>query len=214
MQEELFMTTISVQRALMELKTLNGRIEKAARKPFIAHKVGDEGKPTGFQSVEAFKEEAKANLQSVDALIKRRNALKHAVIASNAVTDVVVADVKMKVAEAIDRKDSIDFENYVLNNLKGQFENVTRSYEGDLNLLNQRIDKRIADIAGREKKIDPQEEQEIVASQKKRYQPEIIDPIGLKKEIDKREKEIEAFRMEVDIALSEINARTEIEIAD
>lgn len=202
----------SVQRGLMELKTLGARIDRAARKPFVSHYVGDEGVPQGYKSVEEFEKSAKGSYESVNALIARRNAIKAAIIASNAVTQVEVGGVKMTVAAAIDRKDSIEFEKLVLQQLKGQFAHTTRAINGENQLMEQRIAKRIDDESGKDKKIEESYEKQIVDATKSRYEPHIVDPIGIREEIERLEKSIEDFELNVDVALSEINARTEIEI--
>ena len=54
-------------------------------------------------------------------MIKRRNQIKSAIIASNAVTMVEVAGVRMTVAEAIDKKSSIGYEKELLARLSEQF---------------------------------------------------------------------------------------------
>jgi hypothetical protein len=209
--------TISAHRILAELKIIGDRITEAVREPFISYYVGDAGVPNGFKSVEEFQARAEAKWASANDLIKRRNALKKALIASNAVTKVTVAGVEMTVAEAIDRKDSIDFEKSLLNNLRGQYGNVVNRIEGERRILDQKIDKRLEDEAGgKDKKSTLTEEQEdsIVKMVKKRYEPHFVDPIKAVEQIDKMWEVIRNFELEVDTALSEINARTMIEIPE
>ena len=76
---------------------------------------------------------AKADYQSIEALIKRRNAIKSAIVVSNATTKIEVAGVKMTVAEAIERKTSISYDIQLLDKLKevyadlvGEAENVNQ----------------------------------------------------------------------------------------
>jgi len=206
--------TMSVQRGLMELKTLGARIDRATRQPFVGHYVGEDGKPNGYKSKEELAEVAKSNYASVNGLIARRNKIKAAIIASNAVVKVKIGDKDMTVAEAIDRKDSINFERTVLHQLKGQYGNTTNRIEGERQIMEQRIAKRIDDESGKDKKIDPDYEKQIIESTKARYEPHIVDSIGIREEIERLEKEIDLFELEVDVALSEINARTEIEITE
>ncbi|AHJ87064.1 hypothetical protein BCP8-2_026 [Bacillus phage BCP8-2] len=207
-------TTISVQRGLMELKTLGNRINRATQQAFVTHYVGDEGAPQGFKTPQEFADYGKARYESVTDLIKRRNEIKAAIIASNAVTEVTVGDKKMTVAEAIDRKDAIVHEKVLLQQLKSQFSSVTREIAMQNQNMELRIAKRIEDEVGKDKKVDDATEEVIVRNTKKRYEPHLVDPIGIRKEIDRLETDIDQFELEVDVALSEINARTEIEISE
>ena len=92
---------ISVTRALAEVKSLNDRIEKATRgSVFVSITTG--GKVTNGGDLQATSNALKANLQSVNDLIDRRNLVKGAIIRSNAVTNVTINGLEMSVAE--DRK--------------------------------------------------------------------------------------------------------------
>lgn len=204
--------TISAHRILAELKIIGDRINEAATQEFVGCRVGDEGIPAGFKSIEEFEKRAKAKWFSVNDLIKRRNQLKRALIASNAVTIVEIAGVKMTVAEAIDRKDAIEFDKRLLTHLRGQNSNVIRRFEGELRILNQQIDKRIEEASGKDAKVNKEDEENIIKMAEKRYKPHFVDPIKINEQIDKLYQEIREFELEVDIALSESNARTMIEI--
>lgn len=203
---------ISAHRILAELKIIVDRIAEATREQFISYRVGEEGVPSGFKTVEEFEVRAAAKWDAVNDLIKRRNALKKALIASNAVTTLDVAGKVMTVAEAIDRKDSIDFEKALLNQLRGQYGNVVNRIEGERRILDQHINKRLEEAGGKDRKLTNDDEENIIKMAKKRYEPHFIDPIHAVDKIDALLKEIRDFELEVDTALSEINARTMIEI--
>ncbi|MFB8733012.1 hypothetical protein ACEQPO_01165 [Bacillus sp. SL00103] len=72
----------------------------------------------GFNIKKKSKKKAKADDQSIQALIKRRNAIKSAIVVSNATTTIDVAGVNMTVAEAIERKTSIEYDIRYLRKLK------------------------------------------------------------------------------------------------
>ncbi|AQN32602.1 hypothetical protein BCP12_202 [Bacillus phage BCP12] len=48
---------------------------------------------------------------------------------------------------------------------------------------------------------------------KKRYEPHLVDPLALRKEIDELTERITKFKLDVDVVLSESNAKTELELA-
>lgn len=206
------MTRLSVHRALMELKTLDKRIERATKATFVSYKVGEEGVPANYKTIQEFVETVKDNHKSVTDLIKRRNAIKAAIIKSNAETTVEVAGVPMTIAEAIDRKSAIVYEKALLAQFEHQYRTILFKVQSEEQQMQQRIDKRVEDITGKDKKADVSEQEDIEKMVKRRYQPEIIDPLELRTYIEKFKQEIEDFELEVDPILSESNANTFIEV--
>ena len=104
------MRKISITEALNELKLYDSKILKAitnAKLVGAAKKFSDK---VGVFKKEDFEDRAKASYQSVTDLIANRNALKSAIVKSNAITEVTVNGKTMTVAEAIERKNSIDYD--------------------------------------------------------------------------------------------------------
>ena len=95
---------MTVHKGLAELKTIDGRINKAISEGVyvIANKHSNE-KIKG-KSISDFKETMKSSYQKATDLINRRNALKRAIVLSNANTKVTVGGVEYTVAEAIEMK--------------------------------------------------------------------------------------------------------------
>lgn len=207
------MEKMSVQRGLMELKTLGDRIRKATNQTFMSLYVGDNGKPEGFNSVQECEETIKAKYQSANDLIKRRNAIKAAIIKSNAVTLVTIGTETMTVAEAIDRKDSIVHEEALLQHLRNQYSQVVNTYNYAVQHLEQQTDKRLAEDKPSDRTLTDEEHNGIVKNVKKRYEPHLVDPLALRKEIDALTERITKFKLDVDVVLSESNAKTELELA-
>ncbi len=205
------METMSVQRGLMELKTLGNRITRATQQPFVSFYVGDKGAPQGFKTPDEFSSYAQGRFDSATDLIKRRNAIKAAIIQSNAVTKVTVAGKSMTVAEAIDRKDSIVHEKVLLQQLQSQFSEITRRVAAQQQVLDARIDKVLEEEGGKDRKVDDADHARIVKNAESRYKPNLVDPIGIRKVIEQMEEDISSFELDVDASLSEINARTDIE---
>ena len=98
---------MSIHRALGELKTLEKRINKEiSNGNFIGIKMGSSNKDYNTkENVENFNKMVKENLQSINDLIKRRKTIKELIVQSNANTIVEIANNKMTVASAIERKD-------------------------------------------------------------------------------------------------------------
>ena len=100
------MTTekMTVHKALAELKVIDSRISKAINEGayVVANKHSNE-KIHG-KTINDFKEYMKSCHNKVTDLINRRNAIKRAVVLSNATTKIKVGNDEYTVAEAIEMK--------------------------------------------------------------------------------------------------------------
>lgn len=205
------MTAISITRALAECKSLNDRIEKATRQAvFATVTVG--GKTTNGQDVQTATTLLKSNLQQVQDLIERRKTVKSAIIVSNAATKVTINGAVMTVAEAIERKGSIDKERALLSVLQQQLGQVRSVIERNNAAMQVRIDTMIQAAVGKERKAS---EDELEAISKPYTASNItapLDPNGLEKLISKMDDDINGFLFEVDFSLSESNSKTMIEV--
>lgn len=127
---------------------------------------------------------AKADYQSIEALIKRRNAIKSAIVVSNATTKIEVAGVKMTVAEAIERKTSISYDIQLLDKLKEVYADLVGEAENVNQKVTERLDKHLETLFGKDGKVKAAENQEIVKSFLAENEAKIIDPLNLKEKID------------------------------
>ena len=196
------MTTenMRVHEALVELKTLDKRIDDAITDTnwVLANKHSNT--KVGGIEVKDYIEEVKSRYQKVRDLIRRRDAIKRAVVASNAATKVTVAGVEYTVAEAIDRK------NHGILLLNKLMKNLARDYT---------TAKRMADVENGqslESRADQYVRSLIGNTDVKGMTTELLDPIGAQKEIERMEEEITTFMSQVDSALSVSNAITVIEV--
>jgi len=199
----------TITRALAEIKLLDSKIDKGSDNSFISLKTKAQ-KHIGGVSCEDITASLTSNYQSVVGLIKRRNELKSAVVLSNATNKVTINNVIMTVAEAIDRKNTIQLEQTLLHFMKNQYAKAIRDIEKtNVRVLSDAEDrakvsfdlKQKSDIAGYEK---------AVKSYCDSNEKELIDPNSLKKEIDALEENILGFISEVDFSLSENNATVKI----
>jgi molybdopterin synthase catalytic subunit len=69
-------------------------------------------------NVDVFANNSKADYQSINDLITRRNRLKSAIILSNATTKVKIGDTVLTVAEVIERKQSLKYYKTLFDKLK------------------------------------------------------------------------------------------------
>ena len=201
------MQKISITRALSNLKLLDKRIRKKINSSvFIGLKKSNDDK-----SVPDAKE-IKSSFESIQDLMKQRNKLKQAIMESNAKTIVVVAGEEMTVQEAIERKNSIAYEEELLAVMKYQFTTTIEDAEELESKNTERFDRLIESNFSKDIKSNNSEYQALYKSFWESNKIEIQDPLNLKDVINELSERIDNFHSEVDLVLSESNARTEIEI--
>lgn len=210
---------MTVHKALAELKVIDDRINKAITSGtyVVANKHSNQ-KIHGM-TIDEFKIQMQADFQKVSDLIARRNAIKRAVVASNAVTKVKVGDTEYTVAEAIEMKNhGMEFKEYFMRAISTQY--VRAKNELDLNSgdpLEKRAEQYVLSVIQAQPKdskmaVDSDAMKNLRAQYIKDNQYDIIDPIGVKNVIDGLDTEVSEFLTEVDAALSVSNAITVLDI--
>ena len=112
---------MTIHRALSELKTMDDRITKAIDDVTYVVAVKHSAEKIYGVTVADFKENIKSGYQKVQSLMARRDAMKRAVVLSNATTKVIVAGKEMSVAEAIEQKNhGMEYKKYLRNKLVSQ----------------------------------------------------------------------------------------------
>lgn len=206
---------MTVHKALCELKTLDSRITKCVNDTqYVFANKHSNAKVNGM-SVSAYCEEIKAGYQRVNDLMNRRNAIKRAIVLSNATTIVTVGGKEYTVAEAIEMK------NHgvpLMQSLLKRMERDNRAARNEANdnngeMLEMRADEYIKSLYGStDMKNISDEIKKVRADFIAAQTYEIVDPINIKDEMGKLEDNINSFMVDIDSALSVSNALTEITI--
>ena len=208
------MEKMLVTQALNELKTLDSRIMRAINNAtFVTSAKICEKNVTSNMSKEDFNANAKSDLQSIDDLINRRKNIKAAIVLSNAVTMVTVANVEMTRAAAIERKTSIEYERSLLRQMKNQYLTAQQKVNAKNTEMEAAIERLVATAFGKDSKtnIKSDDYSAIADPYKEKNEWALVDPIDVLNQITKREEEIDAFINEVDSALQISNCTTYIE---
>lgn len=208
------MEKMLVTQALNELKTLDSRIMRAINSAtFVTSAKICEKNVTSNMSKEDFNKNTKADLQSIDDLINRRKNIKAAIVLSNAVTMVTVANVEMTRAAAIERKTSIEYERSLLRQMKNQYLTAQQKVNAKNTEMEAAIERLVATAFGKDSKtnIKSDDYSAIADPYKEKNEWGLVDPIDILNQITKREEEIDAFINEVDSALQISNCTTYIE---
>lgn len=204
--------TMSIHRALSELKTLNDRIPKAIQEAdFIATDRKSAKKINGL-SIEDYEKKIQAGFDKAVSLIERRNQLKDAIVQSNAITEVVVAGETMTVAKAIERKSSIVNEEKLLATMVGKRRVAINKLTMENESLPSRLEDYLTAILGNKEHAKKEEVELHTKSFMERNEYILIDPLNIDKRIEEWEERITSFKAEVDAVLSESNAITKITI--
>ena len=207
---------ISITRALSELKVLQKRFDKeVSQLDVISVQHGLTLMKNSSVKPEDFSEKAKARLQSVEDLQKRIHLIKTKIQQSNAITVVKIGTQEMTVLEAIIKKSLIENQKDLLARLKKQLILANDNFEAATVSNENKIAKQLEDATKNSTvKLDLEVEKQIKASVESLYPIKMIDPCKLSDKIKALEDEIEEFEANVDFALSESNALTQIEVGD
>ena len=207
--------TMTVHKALSELKILNDRIEsEMTARTFVVANKHSNTKING-EPVEQFCREAKDAYQSIRSLINRRNAIKRAVIRSNAETFVKIGSKEYTVAEAIDMKSTgmsylEDLCRRIASSLNSAKQVADRE-NGER--LSDRTDNYIKSMYGAtDMKNMADEIQKVRDAFVAAQTVELVDPLNAAREVEGMKNQIDAFMSEVDSALSVSNALTTVEV--
>ncbi|WP_028580489.1 hypothetical protein [Desulfogranum japonicum] len=207
------MNKISITRALVELKTLDKRIQKILENLEPVTILTGSKMEVGIKSKEDFEKNTKSSYQSLTDLIERKRKIKSAVVKSNATTEIYVANEKMTVAEAIERKSSIETEKNIRKCLAEKyFKKIKQVENHNANIKSQLFKLLQATYSKPETEISKDDYDRIAVPFKENNEAKLIDPLEIKNKLQSIEEQIDIFESEVDIALTESNSRTEIEI--
>lgn len=211
------MTTekMTVYKALCELKTLNARLVKEIgdAKLCALYKCAS-GKVAGVP-VQEFEGRAKADFDKIKALSNRRNAIKRAVILSNASTLIRVNGEDITVAEAIDMKNNaFTFMEALYNAAKAEYNKAVKAYEKETGPdFVKRTDEYLKALFGKE---GTQVNSDAVTKSREAYilanAHAVSDPLKIMKKIEDFENLKASVLDEIDSAISVSNATTYIQI--
>lgn len=206
--------TMTIHKALSELKLLDDRIQKAIAENIgcVANKHSNE-KINGIP-LEEYEILIQSRYDKANDLINRRKAIKRAVVLSNAVTKVKISDIEYTVAEAIEMKNhGVEFEKMLMNSLRFQYNNAQATIKKENENLEERADKYATELYGnKESKVNPVDVDKVKNDFLTQNSYELVDPLKVLEKIEDLEKKISDFMADVDSALSVSNALTEITI--
>ena len=209
---------MTIHRALSELKTMDDRITKAIDDMTYVVAVKHSAEKIYGITVADFKESIKSGYQKVQSLMARRDAMKRAVVLSNATTKVTVAGKEMSVTEAIEQKShGMEYKKYLRNELVSQQRTAQANLDANSGeALEKKAEQYVLSVISAQPKDSKMSvDSEAMKALRKDYIEnntyDLIDPLGVTKIMESLMDEINEFETEVDAALSCSNATTVIE---
>lgn len=179
----------------------------------------DKVRTTGFADPKTFENEAKSVYQSITDMIDRYTRLDTAITLANASTEIKLSDdtvmtraAAISMRKALVGDTSTDFTGKLISVLERQFASVSAT----ANELNAKVDRELEQYkdnmtsGDKAKELTPavtQTLESLVADNR----ADIIDPIGVEKEIKKLEDKYETLKKELDSAIKVSNATTFVE---
>lgn len=208
------MRKITITEALKELKLYDEKIYKAINKGEFVGAAKKNSDLIGHKKKSTYEIDAQSSFDSITALIKNRDALKSAIVNSNAITKVEIGGMTMTVAAAIEKKSSIEYDKRFLYTMKEQFDSAVSTVARENAKVDAQCDRLIeTQLSGDNKqKIDKVDIEAFTAPYRKQREFAIVDPLDIEKKIAELESRIDAFEAEVDTKLNVSNALTTIEI--
>lgn len=205
---------MTIHKALCELKILDSRINNAisSARFCLANKHSNE-KVNGV-TVEEYQETMKASYNKASDLIRRREAIKRAVVLSNAKTIVKIGGKEYTVAEAIEMNNhGIDLKLQLKNAMKKQYDSAMTTIISKNSVVDDKATEYVVGLFGqKESKTANEEYEKARKSYIEANTMELIDPVNILEKIEALEVEIADFTTEIDSALSVSNALTEITV--
>lgn len=212
------MAKISLTRALSRISTLKKSIGKDIDQKLIVVSLtkghGDRKRLANkANSVESEEAMIQSTYTSVIDQIAELRKLKRALIKANASVAVKIEGFdEMTIAEAIEYKNSLEFDKVLLAKMKRQYGLVSDQLGNELERINMEIEKAVSIAYSNDRKVDQTQYDAVAAPRRKENEPAMLDPLNVQQKIEKLESQIDGFLSEIDFALSEVNAKTEIEV--
>lgn len=198
---------MTATQVLAELKMLDKRITSAIDDgTFIAAMQPK----SSAKTVDEVQSNINASFQRVTALIARQNAMKMALVMSNATSKVTVGTKTYTVAEAIDAKNhAMRYKNKLLQAMASQTANAHNMYKRMVTDV-EKAAMELVKKSGEDPNGESAKDLEIYKSYIERNEIVMVDPLGMADMLVRMSDEIDEFVLNVDTALSIANATTSI----
>jgi len=207
---------ITLTEALAKLKLLDKKIDSKLRSlrttGVVDVVVGKDNKGRRtLKTEEEIKNNATSLIQSIQSLMKNKNALKAKIAQKNAETFVEINGEKYTVVEAIERKRLIGKERDFIMLLERQVQTA----KNEVMELNEEASDQVSRLIESKLSSDSKKTEDtskLSQELMELYKARLVDPANVEKLVEEMKESIEEFETNVDVALSVVNAQTKIEV--
>lgn len=203
---------MSLTRLLNEIKLANAKVQKKLTEDVKYFDVMASGKLKVYKSEEDMKKTVTAQLDSITDTIKLRDKYRKLLLQANNTTTITVNGVKLTIAEAIAKKESIKQEQDLVKVIRRQLQMAEANVTNIDNNNESKLDDIIKSAMGKDRKTDSTEIESLTKMFRENNKVTLVDAGGAKKFLEDKEEEIEKFISDIDFSLSEVNAKTEVEV--
>lgn len=209
------MEKMLVTQALDERDLLRKKIQKnISNLQVIAVKRKKDPNLLNGNDPEKFQNDAKANFQSVNDMIKRLERICNAIIISNATTKITIDEKEMTVAEAISMRKSIltgeDPTAMLFSLLKKQHDLAVTTYTKYDTEASRARDNYMNNMTSREADLS-EDQVKSIDMMVDPIRPEYIDPLDLNECLDGMQDDINTKLSKINTAIKISNASTYVE---
>lgn len=206
--------TMTIHRALSELKVLESRIFKNTCDAKFCAVARDNASKINGVDITNFVAEAQSSYDKIVGDDARYNAIKKEISLSNAKTMVLINGIEYTVAEAIYlNQHGIDRLSDLLEQMRKQYATASREVENANAQLSDKADRYIASIYNSKDGVNADDIKKARETYIEANTMKIVNGEETKKRIDALAEKIDKFKAEVDAVLSVSNATTEITIS-
>lgn len=199
------MSKLSLHRVIAEIKHLEEKMKIAQAVVGLASKKDG---IVGTVSKEVFQSESQGVVDQFVANLNRLRKLKSVRNIANATTKVVINGREMTIDEAIIHKVTAEYIRVFINSIKHQLNTAAVEVNKASLEVENKIEAQVAVIGGSTKKVSDEELKNIRALFERSTGKEIVIGKNVESFVKTASDELENFLVEVDYALSEINAST------
>jgi hypothetical protein len=210
---------ISINRALTTVKNLKKEIEEYFNEPriFVIALQGTEDRVVAHGFDKAYMEkQMQSDYDSYINKLARYDALKAAIVKSNAETKVSINGQEYTVAAAVELKATVKFKETLLTHWKKQMATISKVVSDANAKLESTLKTDIDNINKSRTEADGDSAQEYIAAltrlNTERYTVKVHDYLQLATKIKELENEIRTINEELDWALSDSNMKTLISV--
>ena len=199
---------MSITRALAQVKLIESKLGRA----FAGFDVEINGKLKYFLNftTEQFEKEALVEVNSFEDLFKNRLKIKSAIARANIDTKISLLDIEYSIIELIDLKNSSQYKKNVYTNLINNYNKCKSDVVNQDVKIENEVSKQVEVANSNKTQVSKDLTTTLTETYKTLWGGKIIG-LDINK-ISKEKEDLDKLVAEIDMILSEINSKTEIEV--